>query len=864
MKKVFIYVILFAAPFIVSYGQEKYQDRNLPAGERAEDLVKQLTLEEKVKLMVDGSEAIERLGIKTYNWWNEALHGVARSGLATVFPQPIGMAATFDRDLVYKAFTAVSDEARAKNTQASSQGSYKRYQGLTMWTPTVNIFRDPRWGRGMESYGEDPYLTGVMGIAVVKGLQGPDDADYDKLHACAKHFAVHSGPEWNRHFFNAEDISSRDLYETYLPPFKALVKEAKVKEVMCAYNRFEGEPCCGSNQLLMQILREEWGFDGIVVSDCGAIADFYNERGHQTHPDAATASADAVLAGTDLECGSSYKSLMKSVELGLISEKDIDVSVIRLMKARFELGEMDDLSDVSWSKIPYSVVASASHDSLALEVARKSMTLLLNKNNILPLKRDRKVMAVMGPNANDSVMQWGNYNGTPKRTITILEGIKNAIGDNNKLIYEKGCDWVEETLFKSAFHNCISDNGPGFSAHYWNNKEHAGDPVAFDQITTPFNFYTTGATVFAPGVDLTDFSAIYRSIFVPEEAGKIEFDFYVCGHLILYINGEEVKGVRANHGARKMGYSMNVEKGESYDIQINFEYTMGDAQLNFDLGFKQEIDIKKSIERVKDAEIVIFAGGISPFLEGEEMGVNLPGFHRGDRTEIALPTVQREFIQALHDAGKKVIFINCSGSPIAMEAEIEHCDAILQAWYPGQAGGTAVAEVIFGDYNPAGRLPVTFYKNIDQLPDFEDYNMTGRTYRYMMDAPLFPFGYGLSYANFRYGIARLHKESVKTGETILVSVPISNESMIDGEEVVQIYIRKENDLDGPDKTLRAFERVFIPAGETREVVIELTAPQLEWWNSSTNRMEMQPGTYHVFVGKSSAKEDLQKIDIVIQ
>lgn len=856
--------MLFTVPFIVSYGQEKYQNKNLPARERAEDLVKQLTLEEKVSLMVDVSEAIERLGIKPYNWWNEALHGVARSGLATVLPQPIGMAATFDPDLVYEAFTVVSDEARAKNTQASLQGSYKRYQGLTMWTPTVNIFRDPRWGRGMESYGEDPYLTSVMGISVVKGLQGPDDTDYDKLHACAKHFAVHSGPEWNRHSFNAEDIPLRELHETYLPPFKALVKDAKVKEVMCAYNRFEGEPCCGSNQLLMQILREEWGFDGIVVSDCGAIADFYNERGHQTHPDAAAASADAVLAGTDLECGSSYKSLMKSVELGLISEKDIDVSVTRLMKARFELGEMDDLSDVSWSKIPYSVVASAPHDSLALEVARKSMTLLLNKNTILPLKRDRKVIAVMGPNANDSVMQWGNYNGTPNRTITILEGLKNAIGDNGKVIYEKGCDWVERNLFKSAFHNCIFDNDPGFSAQYWNNKEYAGDPVAFDQITTPFNFYTTGATVFAPGVDLTDFSAIYRSIFVPEESGKIEFDFYVCGHLKLYINGEEVKGVRANHGARKMSYSMNVEKEESYDIQINFEYTMGDAQLNFDLGFKQEIDIKKSIERVKDAEIVIFVGGISPFLEGEEMGVNLPGFHRGDRTEIELPAVQREFIQALHDAGKKVIFINCSGSPIAMEAEVENCDAILQAWYPGQAGGAAVAEVIFGDYNPAGRLPVTFYKNINQLPDFEDYNMTGRTYRYMTDEPLFPFGYGLSYAHFSYGMPTLNKESIQAGETLIVSVPISNESVLDGEEVIQVYIRKENDPDGPDKTLRAFKRVVIPAGQTREVAIELTAHQLEWWNSSTNRMEIQPGTYKVFVGRNSAREDLQKIDIVIQ
>ena len=864
MKKFLSCSIFIVFTFMISFGQERYQDKSLTPQERAEDLVKRLTLEEKVGLMVDGSQAVERLGIKSYNWWNEALHGVARSGLATVFPQPIGMAATFDQDLVYTVFSAVSDEARAKNTQSSIQGSHKRYQGLTMWTPTVNIFRDPRWGRGIETYGEDPYLTGVMGVSVVKGLQGSEDSKYDKLHACAKHFAVHSGPEWNRHSFNAKNIQLRDLYETYLPPFKALVKEAKVKEVMCAYNRFEGEPCCGSNQLLMQILREEWGFDGIVVSDCGAIADFYNERGHQTHADAVTASADAVLAGTDLECGSSYKSLIQSVELGLITEADIDISVTRLIKARFELGEMDELSDVPWSKIPYSVVASSFHDSLALKVARESMTLLLNKNSMLPLKREGKKIAVMGPNANDSVMQWGNYNGTPKRTITIFEGIKNALGNDNEVIYEKGCGLVERTLFKNAFNSCTSKNGPGFSAQYWNNQEQTGEPVAFDQITTPFNFMTTGATVFAPGVNLTDFSAIYNSTFIPDESGEIVFDFYVCGQLNLIINGEEVKGVRANHGARRMSHTMSVEKGHSYDIQIDFGYTMGDAQLNFDLGFKEDIDIDKSIDRVKEAEIIIFVGGISPALEGEEMGVNLPGFNRGDRTEIELPDVQREFIQALHDAGKKVVFVNCSGSPIAMEAEVKNCEAILQAWYPGQSGGTAVAEVIFGDYNPAGRLPVTFYKNISQLPDFEDYNMKGRTYRYMTEEPLFPFGYGLSYASLNYGTPALNKESIKAGEKIIVSVPVSNKSRRNGDEVVQVYLRKVNDSAGPNKTLRAFRRVNIPAGETKRVNIELSADQFEWWNSSTGRMEIQPGNYEILVGRSSQNKDLQKLSIIIQ
>ena len=863
MKRTFIYsVLLFFV--VASFAQEKYKDKTLLPRERAEDLVSRLTLQEKIGLMVDNSQAVERLGIKPYNWWNEALHGVARAGMATVFPQPIGMAATFDTDIIYKTFNAVSDEARAKNTLSSSQESYKRYQGLTMWTPTVNIFRDPRWGRGIETYGEDPYLTSVMGVSVVKGLQGSDDADYDKLHACAKHFAVHSGPEWNRHSFNAENIKLRDLYETYLPPFEALVKDGNVKEVMCAYNRFEGEPCCGSNQLLKYILREEWGFDGIVVSDCGGIADFYNDRGHKTHADALTASADAVLTGTDLECGSSYKSLIKSVEQGLISEKDIDVSVIRLLKARFELGEMDELSDVSWSKIPYSVVASDAHDSIALDVARKSMTLLLNKNNTLPLKRGGLTVAVMGPNANDSVMQWGNYNGTPKRSITILEGIKTALNENDMLIYEKGCDLVERTLLKSAFNDCVSENGAGFSAKYWNNMKREGEPVALDQITTPFSFCTMGATVFAPNVNLTDFSATYNSVFTPSESGEIIFEFYTCGQVNLFIDGKNVRGTRANHGARKMAHKMKVNKGQSYDIQVDFEYTMGDAQLNFDLGFKEDINIVKSVERVSKADIVIFVGGISPSLEGEEMGVNLPGFKGGDRTEIELPDVQREFIKALHDAGKKVVLVNCSGSPIALEPETNNCAAILQAWYPGQAGGQAVAEVLFGDYNPAGRLPVTFYKNISQLPDFEDYNMAGRTYRYMTEKPLFPFGYGLSYATFSYGKPKLNKKSIKAGTPIIISVPVTNKGKIDGEEVIQVYLKKRNDSDGPNKTLRAFKRINIPAGKTKTVTFELSDKQLEWWDSSSNTMRVQSGDFELLIGGSSKNEDLKRVSISLR
>lgn len=837
--------------------QPAYKNSNLSPEERAEDLLKQLTLEEKVSLMMDYSTSIDRLNIKCYNWWNEALHGVARSGHATVFPQPIGMAASFDPDALQHVFVAVSDEARAKNTKSSSEGSHERYQGLTMWTPTVNIYRDPRWGRGIETYGEDPYLTSIMGVNVVQGLQCLNSNEkYDKLHACAKHFAVHSGPEWNRHEFNAENISPRDLHETYLPAFEALVKDGQVKEVMCAYNRFEGDPCCGSDRLLMQILRQEWGYEGIVVSDCGGIADFFRDKGHQTHADAESASAAAVLSGTDLECGSSYKKLVNSVEKGLINEKDIDVSVKRLLKARFELGEMDDNQKVSWSRIPYSVVCSAKHDSLSLDMARKSMTLLLNQNNILPLKRGGQMIAVMGPNANDSVMQWGNYNGTPKHTITILDGIRSALGKDDKLIYEQGCSWVERNLIKSVFSQCQSAEGAGFTARYWNNKEYEGEPVATAQLTTPFRLCTSGATVFAPGVNLTDFSAIYQSVFTPAESGNVVFEFYSCGGTQLLVNGEEVKKFTNKHGSRGTSYGMYVEANKPYKIEIKFQYFSGDAQLNFDLGFKRDADIKSSVAKVKDADVVIFVGGISPSLEGEEMGVDLEGFKRGDRTDIELPAVQRELIKALYNAGKKVVFVNCSGSPIGMEPETKYCQAILQAWYPGQSGGKAVADVLFGDYNPAGRLPVTFYRNISQLPDFEDYNMAGRTYRYFKGDPLFPFGYGLSYTTFKYGNIQL-PGTVTVGETVKVTVPVTNNGNYDGDEVVQLYLKKQDDTDGPNKTLRAFKRIHIPAGQTVNVELELTPKQLEWWDNQTNTMRTMPGKFDIMIGNNSQNSNLQ-------
>lgn len=555
---------------------------------------------------------------------------------------------------------------------------------------------------------------------------------------------------------------------------------------------------------------------------------------------------------------------MESVKKGLISEEKVNTSVRRLLKARFELGEMDDLEKVSWAKIPFSVVASAAHDSLALKIARKSMTLLMNKDNFLPLRRGGLTVAVMGPNANDSVMQWGNYNGMPPHTVTILDGVRNLLGADDKLIYEQGCPWVERTLIHSAFSQCKSVDGPGFTARYWNNLTREGSPVTTTQVTTPFRFCTSGATVFAPGVNLTDFSATYNSVFTPVQSGEIVLEVYCYGNGRLRVNGEEVKSFSNKHGARKTTHAMKVQAGQSYDIELDFEYLRSDAQLNFDLGFKREVDIQKSVEQVKEADIVIFASGISPSLEGEEMGVNLPGFKKGDRTDIELPAVQRELIDALYRAGKKIVLVNCSGSPIGLEPETKKCEAILQAWYPGQQGGTAVAEVLFGDYNPAGRLPVTFYRNVSQLPDFEDYNMAGRTYRYMQDTPLFPFGYGLSYTTFSYDKVVLDKSEVTAGQTLKLTVPVTNTGKRDGEEVVQVYLKKQGDAEGPVKTLRAFKRVFIPAGQTTNIEFDLKDKELEWWDEQTNTVRVCSGTYDIMVGGSSEDESLQQTLVTIK
>ena len=840
-----------------TYAQLPYQNAALSAAERAEDLLGRLTLEEKVSLMMDTSPAIERLGIPQFQWWNEALHGIGRNGFATVFPITMGMAASWDDALLHKVFTAVSDEARVKAQQAKRSGDIKRYQSLSFWTPNINIFRDPRWGRGQETYGEDPYLTSKMGLAVVRGLQGMtydgqdglSTVNYRKLLACAKHFAVHSGPEWNRHEFNVENLPERDLWETYLPAFKALVQEGKVAEIMCAYQRIDGQPCCSQTRYEQQILRDEWGFNGLITSDCGAIRDFL-PRWHNTAKDGAQASAQAVLAGTDVECGSEYKHLPEAVRRGDIKEADLDRSLKRLLIARFELGDLDPDELNPWTKIPESVVACDAHKQLALDMARKSIVLLKN-NGVLPLNADisHSSIVVMGANAIDSIMQWGNYSGFATRTVTALEGIQQIVPQAR---YINGCGLTRNEVFESRFSELKTPLGSkGMQATYYNNIDMNGTPAATVDITSPIMLSNGGNTVFAPGVDLTNFSARLDATFIPTKDETVIFNINADDKVRLIVNADTLVNIwqvrNRIQGAQK---EMTVKAGQHYRIQIDYVQVSDFAFLGFDIQHKVAPTHQELLSQIGDTETVIFVGGISPKLEGEEMRVNEEGFKGGDRTSIELPKAQRETLAMLHKAGKKVIFVNCSGSAMALVPELESCDAILQAWYGGELGGQALAEVLFGKYNPSGKLPITFYKSTDELPDFLDYTMKNRTYRYYTGEALFPFGYGLSYTTFDIG-----QPTYKNNK---VQVRVRNTGDKEGLETVQVYIRNLNDANGPLKTLRAYQQVSLKPSEVKTISIDLPRERFEGWDTKTNTMRIVPGKYELMVGASSADKDLKK------
>ena len=842
MKKILLISLTLAAMLGAKAQQLPYQNTSLSAEQRADDLLQRLTVEEKAKLMMNASPAIERLGIPQFEWWSEALHGVGRNGFATVFPITMSMASSWDEALVQQVFDAVSDEARVKAQQAKRSGTIKRYQSLSFWTPNINIYRDPRWGRGQETYGEDPFLTIQMGTAVVRGLQGPDDAKYRKLLACAKHYAVHSGPEWNRHTFNVEDLPERDLWETYMPAFKALVQDAKVEEVMCAYQRIDGEPCCAQSRYEQQILRDEWGFKGLITSDCGAINDFLPDY-HNVVELREQAAAIGVRAGTDVECGSLYRFLPKAVSEGWISEKEIDTSLRRLLMARFRLGDFDPDDMVPWTKIPESVVASKEHKQLALQIAREGIVLLKN-DGILPLKQ--KDIVVMGPNANDSVMQWGNYSGYPTQTITALQGLRRLFGRNVK--YIPGCGLTRSEVSESRFGS--------MTATYWNNENMEGNPAATATYKESIMLSNGGATVFAPGVGLEHFSARYEGTFSATNDEQLQLFVGADDRVRVMLDGDTViNNWRSRDRIYEATHNFKVQAGKQYNIVIEYVQETGMAIMQFDIRRNYTPTREQLLAQIGNAKTVVFVGGISPRVEGEQMRVSDPGFKGGDRTSIELPRVQRDMLRLLHDAGKRVVFVNCSGGAVALTPETETCDAILQWWYGGEQGGQALAEVLTGRVNPSGKLPVTFYKDDSQLPDFLDYRMRNRTYRYFQGEPLFPFGHGLSYTTFTLSSPAY---SVHEGSAV-VTCNVKNTGRREGTETVQVYLRRPADTDGPLKTLRAYQRVTLKPGQSSTVSIDLPRERFETWDAATNTMRVLPGQYELMVGTSSADKDLQKV-----
>ncbi|UOG73805.1 glycoside hydrolase family 3 C-terminal domain-containing protein [Hymenobacter tibetensis] len=829
-----------------------FRNPDLPIDQRVDDLVGRLTLPEKVSQMLNGSPAVDRLGIPAYNWWNEALHGVARTSMkTTVFPQAIGMAATFDKDAMLQMATITSDEARAVHQEYVRRGERGIYQGLTFWTPNINIFRDPRWGRGQETYGEDPYLTGQLGSALVKGFQG-DDPKYLKITACAKHFAVHSGPEPSRHEFNAK-ISDYDLWDTYLPAFRDLIVDAKVAGVMCAYNAYASQPCCGSDKLMNEILYDKWKFNGYVTSDCDGINDFWQH--HKTDPDAATAAANAVLHGTDIECATgklfTYNSLLESVQRGLITEKQLDVSVKRLYKIRFQLGMFDPVERVKYAQIPMSVVESKPHQAHALKMAHESLVLLKNDKNTLPLRKDLKKIVVLGPNADNDAVQLGNYNGFPTNNVTPLEGIKAKLGTGTEVKYMQGVDYASNTVYE-AFDinkNLVSDGQQGFKAEYFTGTNLEGKPVA-TAIENGLDRYLANTKVeIVKGLPAENISARYTTTFTPEKSEELAFQITGDDGYRLFVDNKLVIDNWKSRGVSTTQHIMKVEAGKRMELKIEYCQTDRRTILKFTGAHVVPMNAAAILSEVKDADAIVFVGGISPRLEGEEMKVDVEGFSGGDRTSIALPKVQTELMKVLHSSGKPVVFVMMTGSAIGCPWEAANLPAIVNTWYGGQSAGTALADVLFGDYNPAGRLPVTFYKSESQLPPFDNYDMAGRTYRYFKDTPLFPFGHGLSYTTFKYSNLKV-LPSVQTGKPVAVSVEVQNTGKRPGDEVVQLYVKHVGAKGRVAiHALEGFERLPLKAGEKKTVRFTLTPRQLAMLDAKAQRIQ-QAGKVQVFVGGS--------------
>lgn len=836
--------------------------------QRAAALVAQMTLEEKAAQMQNAAPAIERLGVPAYDWWNEGLHGVARAGQATVFPQAIGLAATFDVPLMGQVAATISDEARAKHHQFLREGAHGRYQGLTFWSPNVNIFRDPRWGRGQETYGEDPYLTARMGVAFVRGLQG-DDPVYRKLDATAKHLAVHSGPEADRHHFDARP-SRRDLYDTYLPAFEALVKEGDVDAVMGAYNRVYGESASASRFLLRDVLRRDWGFKGYVVSDCWAIVDIWKHHRIVTTREAAAALA--VRNGTELECGQEYATLPSAVRQGLISEAEIDDAVTRLFTARMRLGMFDPPERVRWARIPASVNQAPAHDALALKAAQASLVLLKN-DGILPLSRNTRRIAVVGPTADDTMALLGNYFGTPAAPVTILQGIREA-AKGVEVRYARGVDLVEgrddpgaTPLIEPTYLRPSADSPErGLRGEYFRTPDLSGTPALvrtdaqigfrWDRGSPTDNLLARGEAAPGQGIPNDRFSIRWSGQLLPPVSGRYRLEVAGDDGYRLYLDGKRVIDHWVNTDRLHAGgVELDLQAGRAYALTLEYYDDQRDAGVR--LGWRMpgaKAPFDEALDAARDADVVVFVGGLTGDVEGEEMTVNYPGFAGGDRTDLRLPAPQRTLLEALHGTGKPVVMVLTGGSAIAVDWAQAHLPAILMSWYPGQRGGTAVGQALFGDVNPSGRLPVTFYKAGEAMPAFDDYAMEGRTYRYFRGTPLYPFGHGLSYTRFDYGTLRLDADSLRADGRLGVAVDVANTGTRSGDEVVQLYVRREHAGSGDAvQELRGFQRVQLAPGERRTVTFTLEAAQaLRHYDEARAAYAVQPGAYEVRVGASSA------------
>ena len=835
-----------------------WQNPSLPAEARAADLVGRLTLQEKVSQMVDQAAAIPRLGIPAYPWWNEALHGVARAGLATSFPQAIGMAATWDDSLIFREATAISDEARAKYHEILRQGGTpQRFQALTFWSPNVNLFRDPRWGRGQETYGEDPFLAGRLAVQFVRGLQG-DDPRYLKTVSTPKHYAVHSGPEPLRHQFNV-DVGERDLNESYLPQFRAAIEAAGAASVMCAYNRVDSFPACASDLLLKEILRGRWGFRGYVVSDCDAVGDIY--RTHKVAQSAAEASAMAVKSGTDLDCGRTYDSLAAAVRQGLVSEALIDTAVTRLFAARIRLGMFDPPSQVRWAQIPFSDNDSPPHRALALDVAHESLVLLKNADGLLPLKKDIGTIAVIGPNADQAFVLLGNYNGSPADPVTPLRGIREAVSRGTRVIYAQGSDFADSVPVMSVVPSGVltaAGGQHGLDVAFFGSRTMAGAPLFTRVDSTLDADWQEGA----PRADMNpdDFGVRWTATLRPPVTGLYRLGLIGTVKYFLYLDDSLVlksffppRNDEPNRAFFPTVAAVRLEGGRDYHLRVEGQESYGVAGLQMLWAQPSEMLEADAVQAAAQADVVVLCLGITSRLEGEEMRIRTEGFVGGDRTSLDLPAAQERLLEQIAGLGKPTVLVLLNGSALSVNWAQERVPAILEAWYPGQAGGTAIADVLFGDYNPGGRLPVTFYRSANDLPPFDDYRMAGRTYRFFEGSPLYAFGFGLSYTTFAYDRLRTSSNTLRRDDTITVSVEVANTGTRAGDEVVQLYVRHLGSaVARPKQDLRGFQRITLQPGERRTVRFRLPASSLAYWNSATHHWAVESERVALDVGASSA------------